>query len=141
MVLQQVLPLVNSWQLLVLIPVDLSVSQLLSVELSASNQHTDWSVVLVLSTGGALAHGVLLVRYSRGVRVRALGSAAPNGYTTVVQADRMARVLGLGPGRRLLDLEVGTIHRHHAPTIVGPAMFLTILPTDLGCVRDKDRRN
>ena len=41
------------------------------------------------------------------LRVRALGSAAPNGYTTVVQADRMARVLGLGPGRRLLDLGAG----------------------------------
>lgn len=42
-----------------------------------------------------------------GVRVEALGSEAPNGYTTADQAGRIADVLGVGPRDTLLDLGSG----------------------------------
>lgn len=41
------------------------------------------------------------------VRAAVLGSAVANGYTTVAQADRLAGLLRLGPGMRLLDLGSG----------------------------------
>lgn len=44
---------------------------------------------------------------ARRVRVAVLGSAQANGYTTVTQADRIADLLRLGPGGRLLDLGSG----------------------------------
>ena len=44
---------------------------------------------------------------ARRVRVSVLGSAAANGYTTLGQADRIAELLRLRPGTRLLDLGAG----------------------------------
>jgi SAM-dependent methyltransferase len=41
------------------------------------------------------------------VRFGALGSAVPNGYTTVEQAGRIARLLRVGEGDLLLDLGSG----------------------------------
>jgi len=41
------------------------------------------------------------------VRVEALGSHLPNGYTSVEQADRIAEALALTPGQSLLDLGSG----------------------------------
>ena len=41
------------------------------------------------------------------VRVAALGSDLPNGYTSVAQADRIAELLALAPGDSLLDLGSG----------------------------------
>jgi SAM-dependent methyltransferase len=44
---------------------------------------------------------------ARRLRRATLGSAVPNGYTSVDQADRMAQLLGLGPGSGMLDLGSG----------------------------------
>jgi len=41
------------------------------------------------------------------VRLASLGSAVPNGYTSVEQAELIADLLALGPGDRLLDLGAG----------------------------------
>src|SRR5687768_10832753 len=35
------------------------------------------------------------------------GNVGANGYTTVAQADRMGRLLALGPGKALLDIGCG----------------------------------
>lgn len=44
---------------------------------------------------------------ARLVRSDTLGSPVPNGYTTVDQADRIARAIVLAPGDCLLDLGAG----------------------------------
>ena len=44
---------------------------------------------------------------AQALRVEALGSAVPNGYTTVSQADRLAAALELGEDDTLLDLGSG----------------------------------
>jgi cyclopropane fatty-acyl-phospholipid synthase-like methyltransferase len=45
---------------------------------------------------------------AREVELRTLGSDfGANGYATITQVDDLARILGLGPGRRLLDVGAG----------------------------------
>lgn len=44
---------------------------------------------------------------ARRLRADALGTGVVNGYTTPEQASRLASGLGLGEGRRLLDLGAG----------------------------------
>lgn len=66
-----------------------------------------------------------------GVRVRALGSAAPNGYTTAAQADRIAAALDLRAGSTLLDLGSGRGWPGvHIASATGCTPVATDLPLD-----------
>jgi SAM-dependent methyltransferase len=66
-----------------------------------------------------------------GVRARALGSAAPNGYTTAAQAGRIAEALEVGRGNTLLDLGAGRgWPGAHIATATGCVPFATDLPLD-----------
>ena len=53
-------------------------------------------------------YGTFGTEGARRVQVDVVGAAVGvNGYTTIAQADRLAEVLALGPGRRLLDVGAG----------------------------------
>ena len=65
------------------------------------------------------------------VRLRAFGSAAPNGYTTAAQADRIAATLCVGPGSKLLDLGSGRgWPGAHIAAATGATPLATDLPLD-----------
>jgi protein-L-isoaspartate O-methyltransferase len=53
-------------------------------------------------------YGRARVNADRAVERAAIGAnVGANGYTTIAQADRMTRLLQLGPGMRLLDVGCG----------------------------------
>ncbi len=53
-------------------------------------------------------YGRVRVNADRAVERAAIGAnVGANGYTTIAQADRMTRLLQLGPGMRLLDVGCG----------------------------------
>ncbi len=61
----------------------------------------------VTSEAFAYKYRRLITPAARDVREGTLGSAVPNGYTSVAQADRIADALHLSPGAHLLDLGSG----------------------------------
>jgi cyclopropane fatty-acyl-phospholipid synthase-like methyltransferase len=71
------------------------------------------------------------------VRAAVLGAEAANGYTTLSQADRIAELLRLGPGRRLLDLGSG---RGWPGARVADATGCDLVVTDLPLLALRDAR-